>query len=457
MTTEIKIPFERPLIQRVNAGLPSKFGMKQKLEAITNIEGIAITELIKKHGSPLFIFSESTIRKTIREAKRAFSNRYPKVQFAWSYKTNYMNAICQVFHQESSWAEVVSGFEYDKAIANGVSGECIIFNGPYKSIADLTKAINNHSLIHIDHFDELYDIFSIAEKSTIKPRVAIRVNMDTGIYPRWDRFGFNYENGEAWDALNRIMNSKKVELIGLHTHIGTYMMSANAYQVAASKLADLAVNLKRKFDHTIKYIDMGGGFASKNTLRGAYYPGTDTSPSFDDFAEAITSALMTSEILPDELPLLVLETGRALIDDAGFLAGTVVGNKRLADGRRATILDTGVNELFTAFWYDHDIRPAEETSQQMEDTVLYGPLCMNIDIIRPALQFPLLKKGDNYVIKRVGAYNVTQWMQFIHMRPAIVLIDEQKQIHLIRRSESLETINQQELMPEHLRNSKATK
>ncbi|HSI76065.1 MAG TPA: alanine racemase, partial [Lunatimonas sp.] len=429
-----------------------KYGMSHKLEPISHIDNVSIHSLIESYGSPLFIISETTIRKTYKNALRAFSSRYPKVQFAWSYKTNYLNAVCNIFHQEGSWAEVVSGFEYDKAMANGVPGELIIFNGPDKSREDLGKAIKNGSLIHIDHFDELYDIISLSKEIEERPKVAIRVNMDTGIYPRWDRFGFNYENGEAWDALNRIMANKNLELLGLHTHIGTYMMSTDAYKIAATKLASLAVRLEQKHGHVLQYIDMGGGFASKNTLRGAYYPGTDTTPSFDDFAEAITSALMSSEIKPDNLPMLILENGRALIDDAGYLAGTVLANKRLADGRRATIIDAGVNILFTAFWYEHDIRPVEPVSEQTEDTTIYGPLCMNIDVIRGNVMFPLLKKGDQYVIRRVGAYNNTQWLQFISMRPNVVLLDAKGNPHLIRKNETLETINSQELTPEHLNN-----
>jgi diaminopimelate decarboxylase len=446
-----KLPFERPIIQKLNAGLPSKFGIASRVEPITHIEGIPVKELIDRFGSPVYAISEATIRKTYKEAYRAFSSRYPKVQFAWSYKTNYLNAVCQVFHSEGSWAEVVSGFEYDKAIANGVPGEKIIFNGPYKTTNDLVKAIENSSLIHIDHFDELYEIIALSEKVEKRPRVAIRVNMDTGVYPQWDRFGFNYENGEAWDALNRILLCKKLDLVGLHAHIGTYMMTTSAYSIAATKLTDLAIGLERKHKHTVKYIDMGGGFASKNTLRGAYYPGTDTTPSFDDFAEAITSAFMKSEIKPENLPLLILETGRALIDDAGYLMGTVVANKRLADGRRATIIDAGVNLMFTAFWYDHDIRPAQPISEQTEDTTIYGPLCMNIDVIRGSILFPLLKKGDHYVVRRIGAYNNTQWMQFINLRPNVVLIDTTGDVHIIKKAETLESMNELEVVPEHLK------
>ena len=445
-----KKPFERPVIKKINAGMPSKFGMQVRHEPVTEIDGIPVQTLIEKYGSPVFVYSEKVIRKTYKNVFRAFSSRYPNVFFAWSYKTNYLNAVCNVFHQEGAWAEVVSGFEYQKAVANGVPGTQIIFNGPFKSIDDLELAIENESLIHIDHFDELYDIIGISKRSNKTPKVAIRVNMDVGIYPAWDRFGFNYENGEAWDALNRIMHCPTIELAGLHTHIGTYMMSTEPYTVAARKMTDLALGIERKFGHTVRYIDMGGGFASNNTLKGGYYPGSDTNPSFDDYAEAIVSVLMKADFKPDNLPTLILETGRAMIDDAGTLAGTVIANKRLADGQRATIIDAGVNLLFTSFWYDHDIRPAKNVSDQTEETAIFGPLCMNIDVIRKNMVFPLLKKGDPYVVRRVGAYNNTQWLQFITTRPNVVLIDEQGDTHIIRKQETLETLNKQEEIPEHL-------
>ena len=446
-----KKTFERPVIKKLNAGMPSKFGLQTGVNIISEIDGFSVKELIGEYGSPLYVISENTIRKTFQEAKRAFSTRYPKVQFAWSYKTNYLNAVCRVFHQEGAWAEVVSRFEYNKALGNGIEGKNIIFNGPGKSPDDLELAIKNESLIHIDHFDELYTLLELAEKADKTPKVAIRVNMDTGIYPMWDRFGFNYENGEAWDAINRIMISKKLKLTGLHTHIGTYILTPNAYGIAATKLANLMVNLQKKYDHTIEYIDLGGGFASKNSLKGAYLSGADTAPSFDDYADVISSALLNSQIKPDDLPLLILETGRALIDDAGSLLGTVIANKRLADGRRATIMDVGVNLLFTSFWYNHKISPAQPVSQHTEDSTLYGPLCMNIDVLRDALEFPLLKKGDHFVISRIGAYNLTQWLQFITLRPNVTLIGNDKKVHVIRQEENNQYIESLEYLPPHLR------
>ncbi|MBE0649794.1 MAG: alanine racemase [Bacteroidales bacterium] len=446
-----KLKFERPVINHINAGVPDKFGRGTTIQAISDIEDIAVEDFLSQYGSPLYVISEKIIRDTYREALSAFKTRYPKVQFAWSYKTNYLNAVCKIFHQEGSWAEVVSGFEYEKAIANGVPGSKIIFNGPDKSKEDLKRAIENGSLIHIDHFDELYDIMNIAPKTGKKAKVAIRVNMDAGIYPHWDRFGFNYENGEAWTAINKIMPNTDMELIGLHTHIGTYIMTPTAYAIAVSKLAALAVRIKIKYDYHLKYLDLGGGFASKNTLKGAYLPGSDTCPSFDDYAKAITDALNNSDIQYDHMPTLFLETGRALIDDAGYLLGTVLANKRLLDGRRSLIIDIGVNNLFTSFWYEHQIVPTKIKQRDTEDTTIYGPLCMNIDIIRAAVQFPLLEKGDQVVIKRIGAYNMTQWLQFITYRPKVVLIDLDGKTHVIRENETHESMNALDKIPDHLK------
>jgi diaminopimelate decarboxylase len=446
-----KLKYERPVINRIQSGLPDKFGAKFSIESKTEIEGFLIKDLLAEYGSPLYIISENSIRNTYREALQAFSTRYPKVQMAWSYKTNYLDAVCRIYHQEGSWAEVVSWFEYEKALSNGIDPKKIIFNGPYKTAEELKQSILNGSLIHIDHFDELYEIIRLSSTLTEKAKVAIRINMDTGIYPLWERFGFNYENGEAWNAINRIMTSENLELIGLHTHIGTYIMSTTAYAVAMAKLADLAVRTDRKFSHKIKYIDMGGGFATQNSLKGAYLPGTDTCPSFDDYAEAITGALLNSEIRPEDMPLLILETGRALIDDAGYLLGKVVANKRMASGRRGMIVDIGVNHLFTSFWYEHNILPGVPVNADSEDTQICGPLCMNIDVIRQAVRFPMLQPGDPVVIERIGAYNMTQWLQFITYRPKVVLIGSDGETYIIRENENLDTFKALERVPAFLK------
>lgn len=446
-----KKKFEAPVIQLVKPGMPGKSGLGQGYEPIEEIDNVSITSLIEKYGSPLFILSESKLRETYRKAHQAFSSRYPKVQFAWSYKTNYLNAVCRVFHQEGAWAEVVSGFEYDKALHNGVPGNQIIFNGPYKTEDELKKVIEQQSIIHMDHFDELFGLIGLTDRLEKKARVAIRINMDTGIFPKWDRFGFNYENKEAWKAIEFIMQSEYLELVGLHTHIGTYILSTQAYRIAAQKLSALAKKTASVYSHNVYYLDIGGGFASANTLKGAYHTAADVVPSFDAYADAITSAILQENWPGGSPPYLFLETGRALVDEAGYLLSTVKASKRLSDGRRALILDAGVNVLFTTFWYDLEVHPGKKVSSSSDETDIVGPLCMNIDVIRKNLKYPLLEPGDPVVIPRIGAYNMTQWMQFITYRPPIYLIDEKQGIHLVRSREDLDYVMQLEKVPDHLK------
>ena len=93
-----KEKYERPMINRINAGIPDKFGMRNKTSAITHIDGVPVKDLLGGYGSPLFVISEKTLRERYRNAYKAFSTRYPKVQFAWSYKTNYLDAICRTYH-----------------------------------------------------------------------------------------------------------------------------------------------------------------------------------------------------------------------------------------------------------------------------------------------------------------------------------------------------------------------
>jgi diaminopimelate decarboxylase len=154
---------------------------------------------------------------------------------------------------------------------------------------------------------------------------------------------------------------------------------------------------------------------------------------------------------PSEFPTLFLENGRVLIDDAGFLVSKVLANKRLSDGRRSTVIDAGVNLLFTSFWFKHKVRPAQVSSTYTESATLYGPLCMNIDIIRDDVVLPTLKKGEYLVIMYVGAYSVTQWMQFITLRPNIIMVTEEGKIEQLRKSENLDYIMEQEILPEKLK------
>ena len=221
----------------------------------------------------------------------------------------------------------------------------------------------------------------------------------------------------------------------------------------------------------IEYLNLGGGFASPSTLHGNYLPTEDTIPTFDDYAEAISQGILNN--LPSDRtpPKLYLESGRALVDESGYLVTSVVATKRakstafspssgaMAKGLSGSgsggnhpglLVDAGVHLLYTATWFKYKIRPTREINHAPQPTTLFGCLCMNIDVIREALPMPPLEIGDSMVIHPVGAYNVTQAMQFIAYRPRIVLLGINGNVDVIREKENLDYVERMERLPERL-------
>jgi diaminopimelate decarboxylase len=289
----------------------------------------------------------------------------------------------------------------------------------------------------------------VADHLGVVPEVGIRVSISELPVPTWDRFGFHLESGRALEAARRIVRGGRLDLRALHCHIGTFIANPEAYRLAARALAVFSLALERETGTRVDTIDLGGGFASHNTLYAQYLPGSEATPPLGEFVEAIATGLEEG-MSGSEPPRLVLETGRALVDEAGYLIATVVGNKRLLDKRRAVILDAGVNVLPTAWWYKHEIHPAQELFGTAEPTVFFGPLCMNIDVVRDQILFQPLRVGDQVVLRHVGAYNVTQWMQFITLRPNVAMISAKGGHGLIRKAETLQTLTQQEVIPSWL-------
>ncbi|MFZ3126786.1 MAG: hypothetical protein WA136_02115 [Rhodoferax sp.] len=437
---------------------------------LSEIDGVSVAELIAQFGSPLFVFSENSLRDHARRMREAFRSRYDNTQFAWSYKTNYLNAICTVFHQEGWMAEVVSDFEYQKARKLGIPGGNIIFNGPYKPRSILERAIGDGALIQIDNWDELSLIEELTRHLSKPLDVGLRVWLDAGIRPVWSKFGFSVENGEAGRAADRVVRNSKLRLHTLHTHIGTYILAPGAYAVAAEKLLALREQIFVEHQHLVPCINLGGGFPSHSLLHGMEGPAERVVPPIEAYADAIAAVL--NRLPAKKRPQLRFESGRHLVDDAGYLLTSVVAIKGVrhpvainADltgrdykdqmllgeqARASYVLDAGVNLLYTATWYQINALPARVVNAPPSPVRLYGPLCMSIDVVRYSVDLPPLSVGDVVTLHPVGAYNLSQSMQFICYRPAVVLIGANGKPEIIRAREGLDDVQRPERLPAHL-------
>ncbi|MGD9707530.1 MAG: alanine racemase [Candidatus Delongbacteria bacterium] len=446
----MKKEYIKPYIKRQSAGVMNKFGVTYNKGHREDIEGIPVGRFTDEFGSPVFVLSEKVIRERYRKIYSYFSSKYPKAKMSWSYKTNYLGAVCSILHQEGETAEVVSDFEYEKARSLGVPGNRIIYNGPYKPLESLVTAFTDGAMVNLDNFDEIIKAEEAAKKIGKKVPVGIRVNMDTGVYPQWSRFGFPIENNGAFNAVKRISHSEHLHLEGIHCHIGTFMMDPNAYKEAVKKVVQLMRKIEKEFQISISYLDFGGGFPSNNKLKGTYLPPEVAVQPVENFIDAVADTLL-DELAPDEYPDVYLETGRAIVDEAGWLISTVDAVKRLPDGTKSYIIDAGVNLLYTSAWYNYKVEIDRELHGAYENSILYGPLCMNIDVVVESAFLPPLPKGTRIILSPMGAYNVTQWMQFIRYRPAVAMIMEDGKLEQIRRAEKLEDITGPEFVPEKLR------
>lgn len=445
-----KLPYEKPLITMHSLGATNKYvGRVFSSTPCQQIDGVAVSTLASKYGSPLYVVSEKTLREKYRDFMKALQAMYQDAHIAYSYKTNYLSGICGVFHQEGAWAEVVSGFEYDIALDLGVSPSRIVFNGPYKTKEELVRAIKDNSMINIDSYSEIYQLENLA-RSKIKPiKVGLRVNMELN-YPPWNKFGFNLESGQAFEASRRIASSKYLKLNGLQCHLGTYIADTSVYSQGMAKLVEFALKLEKELKLQIDYLDIGGGYASANTLHTQFLSGAAIIPTLDQYVNALGKPLKDKASQFKKKPRLLLEPGRALVDEAVSLITTVVSTKRFADGTKAVIVDAGVNLLPTAYWFKHDIASTQDMGSNLEVVNVYGPLCMQIDIIRTEVRLPPFQKGNILVIKNVGAYNISQSLQFIFGRPAVVIINDGQVEHL-RLPETTKDMRHLEVMPDRLK------
>ncbi len=446
----------------------NSFGQGLRAPFCERIADVAIDGLVERYGSPVFVFSERVLRDTANRARKAFASVYPDTTFAWSYKTNYLGAICNIFHDEGWISEVVSDFEYQKAEKAGIPGRDIIYNGPHKSRQSLEHTLSQGAVVQIDNWDELGLIEDIVTTMDHPVTVGIRVWMDTGFAPVWSKFGFALANGEAGRAALRIVSNPRLTLHTLHTHIGTYLLDPRAYAVAANLLLSLREMVRSKTGWLVPCINLGGGFPSNSLLHGMTGPAELVVPPIETYAEVIAGVLNT--LSRGQRPQLRLESGRHMVDEAGWLITSIVAVKgadhasgvdlsavnaktNLVLGEHARgsyIVDAGVNLLYTATWYRIGVTPARASNMPPNAVRLYGCLCMNIDVIRESVELPPLEIGDQLVLHPVGAYNLSQSMQFIAFRPAVILIGLDGSVEVIRRREKLADIEQAEQVPMRL-------
>lgn len=389
-------------------------------------------EVLNKFGSPLFVLDKKMLLSRFNDIKSAFNKYYPTT-IAYSYKTNYLPYICNLLKNEGAFAEIIPGFEFELAKRLGIKGENIIVNGPYKPIDELEKILKYGCKINADNLYEIKAISDIAKRLNKKVKIGIRINAKIGDLP-WNKFGFNIENGETQEILGLLQRLDTIEIVGLHMHIGTNISKPELYSSAINKLLDFYKENKARIN--LEYIDLGGGFASSGTTPINTKDDEWNVPHIGMYAKYICKPLNT--YFKNQKPQLILEPGRFLVDESMYLLTKITSIKEIF-GVRSLFIDAGVNILPSSYYRAHQIEPLNKKGLDKIITDVYGPLCMQVDLLESSICLPRLTVGDVLKVKNCGAYELSQSMQFIRARPAVVCIDK-NDYFMIRRKEQFKDI-----------------
>jgi len=413
-------------------------------------------EIVERFGSPLYVMDERRIRENYRRFHRAFSSRWPRVLVCYALKANSNLAVVRILQTEGAGADVSSENEIKIALAAGIPGEKMVFNGNNKRPVELELAIANDVVINVDSLQELEAVEKIASGLGRRARVSFRINpnisapthphLATGL--RESKFGLDVESGQAIEAYRRAAKMNHVEVVGVHSHIGSQILDPRPFEEEARKLMDFVVEVRRELGITLRMVDFGGGV-------GIPYRPEDRELPVEEVAERVVGVV--AEVVEREglePPTLVFEPGRYIVGDAGVILARV-GYVKERIGMPAWVsVDAGINALIRPALYGayHHIELANKMN--LPNTVEYnvaGPLCESGDVLGKNRKLPPVDPGDIAVVFDAGAYGLAMSNQHTaQSRPAVVLVNGDR-AEVIRRRETVEDLIRLDRVPEWLR------
>lgn len=420
------------------------------------VGGCDAVELAERFGTPLYVVDEQRVRENYRRFHRAFAKRWPSVLVCYALKANSNLGICKVLQSEGAGAEVSSGNELRNALKVGVPGDRIVFNGNYKTNPELELAITNNVLINVDNFQELETVERVAFRTGKKARIGFRVNPDvkapthpyiaTGL--RESKFGFDVASGQALNAYKLASRMKNIEVVGIHSHIGSQILDAAPFEEEAKRLMALVVEVRDEFDIFLQFVGFGGGL-------GVPYKPEDRELQPEQVAERVVGVIervVKEKDLPK--PTLVFEPGRYIIADASVLLAKVCHTKHRPGMPDWVAVDAGMNALIRPALYGayHHIEIANRITEKNSKLFnVAGPLCESGDFLGKHRKLPPVKPRDLAVIFDVGAYGLAMSSQHTAQpRPAMVLVNSGK-AEIVRERETYRDLTRLDRIPSWLK------
>lgn len=389
--------------------------------------------------TPYFLLDEPILQRYFDMLTGALKENWSNYRIGYSFKTNSLPWLVNFYKKQGAYAEVVSKDEYGLAKYLGFQDSEIVYNGPYKDEQSFRDVVLAGGYVNIDSKWELEwltklsgeleegEIFtSLSDNSETNTegktevnrkvseiRVGIRVNFnleqmcpgETTMGETSGRFGFSYENGEFAKALSYVRSLPHVKVTGLHLHSSSKSRSVQIFR----SIAQMACRLKKEFDLTLSYVDIGGGYCG----------GMEGRPEYPDYFPVIAEELHR-EFDPEQTQLVV-EPGISLISKGSFFVTSVIDVRDIRD-TRYLITDGSrfnIDATMIKSSYLYHTKLQNPSAPVMERQEITGYTCMECDRLFTMENLPELQTGDQIIYENVGGYTISLNPLFIQYFPAV--------------------------------------
>jgi diaminopimelate decarboxylase len=391
-------------------------------------EDIAVQDIVKKYGSPCYIYSRATLERHWHAFDKAFQDHSHLICYA--VKANSNIGLLNLLARLGSGFDIVSLGELERVIAAGGDPKKVVFSGIGKREDEILAALKiGIRCFNIEVRDELDRINRLAKLLGVMAPVSFRVNpnVDAKTHPyistglKENKFGIDID--QALTEYRRAATMPNINIIGIDCHIGSQLTETGPFLDALDKLLELVSALKAD-NINLHHLDLGGGLGIRYN--------TETPPKPADYIELILERLGATDFE------ILLEPGRAIVGNAGILV-TQIEYLKPTPHKNFAIVDAAMNDLMRPSLYSawQEIIPIVKNSNAPENLWdIVGPVCETGDFLGKERMLKLAQ-GDLLAIRSSGAYGFSMSSNY-NSRPRVPeLMVDGNQVHLIRERESL--------------------
>jgi diaminopimelate decarboxylase len=364
------------------------------------VGGCDVVELAREFGTPAYVYATDDVRARAREYRDAFGARTDDFEIVYASKAAPITALCALLEEAGLSIDVASGGELHTALRAGFDPARIHMHGNNKSDAELRAAVDagvGHvicdSLAEIGRLDEI--CADAGRRQRVLIRVTPGVKADTHSYIQTgqldSKFGLGLADGLAAAGIEAALAAPRLELVGLHAHIGSQIFELEPYAKAIEALAEIADPA------WCRALNVGGGL-------GIAYTSEDEPPSIDDYAEVKVAGVQR---VFDPAPRILVEPGRSLVGNAGITIYSVGTLKEIPGVRTYVAVDGGMSDNLRPMLYGarYEALIADRAGAPTETTVtIAGMHCESSDMLVRDARLAAPRVGDVLVTPATGAY-----------------------------------------------------